>query len=356
MLIHIVGARPNFMKLAPLYRECKKNNLSQKIVHTGQHYDKNMSDVFFEKFDIPAPEYNLNIHNGSHSWQTANMMIAIEEVLLKEKPKVVVVFGDVNSTMAAALVCSKLMIPIVHVEAGLRSGDNTMPEEINRRVTDTLANVLYTPSADADQNLLNEGVKPERIELVGNIMIDILMQSLPYIDDSLLSKYPAKFGILTLHRPSNVDYPERLKEIIESIVRISLDIPLVFPVHPRKKNEIELLISQYPKHNIIVEEPVDYFSMLCLEKNAVLAITDSGGLQEETTYLGVPCLVLRENTERPVTVSMGTGELIGFNYDKLEKFVSIILNNKYKKGKVPELWDGKTSERIVKSLIKRFSA
>ncbi|MBC7901878.1 MAG: UDP-N-acetylglucosamine 2-epimerase (non-hydrolyzing), partial [Gemmatimonadaceae bacterium] len=264
MLLHIVGARPNFMKLAPLYRECKRMGIAQKILHTGQHYDKNMSDVFFEKFEIPTPDFNLNINNGSNTWQTANMMIAIEKVLQDEQPAAVVVFGDVNSTLAASLVCAKIGCPIVHVEAGLRSWDNTMPEEINRRVTDTLADYLYTPSEDGNVNLIREGVAPERIIFVGNIMIDILVQSLPYTDNSILSKYPEKYGLLTMHRPSNVDDPAKLKKAIDSLINISKKLPLIFPVHPRKRKEIMELLDTAPAHQIITEEPFDYFTMINL--------------------------------------------------------------------------------------------
>jgi UDP-N-acetylglucosamine 2-epimerase (non-hydrolysing) len=352
-LIHVVGARPNFMKVAPIYRACADRNISQVIVHTGQHYDPNMSDVFFRELHIPTPDINLDVGSGSHAEQTAKVMLRFADVVPSLQPDWVLVYGDINSTLAAALVCAKLSIRVAHVEAGLRSFDRTMPEEINRLVTDQLADLLFTPSADADTNLLREGISAEKIQLVGNIMIDSLVRSLSLAQQRPIDQYPAKYALVTLHRPSNVDDSAILSKLLHSLMRISQQLPVVFPVHPRTRQRINGLGDlEYPPDLHFVE-PVGYLDFLRLEQRAAVVITDSGGIQEETTFLGVPCLTLRENTERPITVSLGTNLLLGSDYARLEREVDTILAGSFKQGQIPPLWDGHTAERIVDVLENR---
>lgn len=362
-VIHVVGARPNFMKLAPLHRALTNTPIEQKVIHTGQHYDAFMSDIFFEQLQIPRPDYHMGIGSGTHSVQTAKMMMGLEEIFLNEKPDWVIVYGDVNSTLAAALVCSKNQIKICHVEAGLRSYDRTMPEEINRIVTDQLSDLLLTPSIDGNENLQKEGIHPSKVILVGNIMIDSLFWSLKWIEQNpqsiqtalkLLNQYqlkPQHYILVTLHRPSNVDEPSKLQLIIQALGEISHHTPVLFPVHPRTKKMLEnLKIENYPQ--LFFESPLGYMDFLHLQQNALALVTDSGGIQEETTALGIPCLTLRENTERPITITQGTNQLIGNDFSKLTFELNKIIQGEGKKGKIPELWDGKTAERIKDIFMK----
>lgn len=347
-LIHVVGARPNFMKVAPVLRALEvRGKFDQLLVHTGQHYDANMSDIFFQQLGMPKPHFNLEVGSGSHTAQTAAVMTRFEEVLLREKPSMVLVYGDVNSTVAAALVCAKLLVPLTHVEAGLRSNDRRMPEEINRIVTDRLADLLLTPSEDGDVNLLREGVAKEKIHMVGNVMIDTLVRLLPSAAMPPGLDLPEGFILVTLHRPSNVDEESSLGAIMRSIETMARRRKVVFPVHPRTRKRIGDLGLIPSNPNILLLEPLGYLEFLALESKAGVVVTDSGGVQEETTYLGVPCLTLRENTERPVTVELGTNELIGSRLDYMLEKVDQILAGKGKKGTVPPLWDGKAGDRIA---------
>lgn len=346
-LIHVVGARPNFMKLAPLRRAIQDHpELEQAVVHTGQHYDFNMSDVFFRQLGMSQPEINLGVGAGSHAQQTADIMSKFEPVLLQEKPDWVVVYGDVNSTLAATLVCAKLSIPVAHVESGLRSFDREMPEEINRLVTDQLSSLLFTPSEDADRNLLAEGIPNDRIRLVGNIMIDTLVKMLPNCDEFMPQEVSRPYALVTMHRPSNVDDPLWFSAFVEVLQSFSRQIQIVFPLHPRTRTQIERSDIQ-PEGGVTWMEPVSYMEFLALQKNAMLVITDSGGIQEETTYLGVPCLTMRKNTERPVTVELGTNLLIGRDLQRLRREFENVLSGNLKRGKIPPLWDGKTGARIA---------
>jgi UDP-N-acetylglucosamine 2-epimerase (non-hydrolysing) len=338
------------MKVAPLYRACAENSIIQLIVHTGQHYDENMSKVFFQELNISAPDINLEVGSGSHAEQTARVMLRFEKVVLDLRPDWVLVYGDINSTLAAALVCAKLSIPVAHVEAGLRSFDRAMPEEINRLLTDQIADLLFTPSEDANANLLREGVPAEKIHLVGNIMIDTLVNCLPLAGHTPNARYPSQYALVTLHRPSNVDDSDTLARLFQSLTRISYKLPVIFPVHPRTRQRIGHLDNlEYPP-DLHMIDPLGYLEFLSLEQHAAVVITDSGGIQEETTFLGVPCLTLRENTERPITVSIGTNVLIGSDYSRLEKEVDAVLDGTFKKGQIPSLWDGNTARRIVEVL------
>lgn len=353
-ILHVVGARPNFMKVAPVMRALeKKEGVKQILVHTGQHYDVNMSDIFFQQLGIPTPDINLEVGSGSHAVQTAQIMTRIETVLLEQKPDLVLVPGDVNSTMAAAVVCAKLLIPIGHVEAGLRSFDRTMPEEINRLLTDQISDLLFTPSVDGDENLIREGIAPAKIHFVGNVMIDTLVRLLPQaleLWDGLstsLKIQEKKYCLVTLHRPSNVDESSHLLKIMDALEKLSEDIAMIFPLHPRTRQHLEKMGLNINKPNMRIIEPLGYLDFLSLQKHSKLLITDSGGIQEETTFMGIPCLTVRENTERPITVAMGTNILVGQDIEKLKQETSRILNNGVKLGKIPPLWDGKASERIA---------
>ena len=346
-ILHVVGTRPNFVKAGPVLRAIREHGLRQTLVHTGQHYDRNMSDVFFTQLEIPEPDINLEVGSGTHAWQTAEIMRRLEPIVLERKPDIVLVYGDVNSTVAAALVCSKLLIPIGHVEAGLRSFDRTMPEEINRLVTDRLSNLLFTPSEDGDSNLRQEGVPKERIHRVGNVMIDSLIRLLPAARNNSKNG----FALVTLHRPSNVDDLENLQRILHSLTEVSGKLGVVFPVHPRTRQRI----ADFDIHpeNLHLLDPMPYIEFLSLESRAAVVITDSGGIQEETTYLGVPCLTLRTNTERPITVELGTNILVGNDKSRLDSELSNILAGKPKQGVIPPLWDGHAGERIA-DVVSRF--
>jgi len=353
-IIHVVGARPNFMKMAPVYNAIKKYNIKQLIVHTGQHYSENMSDIFFRELKIKSADINLRVGSNTQASQVANIMTKFENIVLNEKPNLVLVYGDVNSTLAASLVCAKLGIKTGHIEAGLRSYDLNMPEEINRVVTDKISSFFFTPSKDGDTNLIKEGTDKKNIFFVGNVMIDTLINFLNVIKKRKRIDLPfSKFGVVTIHRPSNVDDPAKLRDIVKSLNKISKKIPLIFPVHPRTKKQLEGIKDLYfNKDRIRLTEPLGYLDFLNLIYYSSLVITDSGGIQEETTYLKVPCLTLRKNTERPITISEGTNTLIGTDYKLLERLVDEIISGNYKKSKIPNKWDGKASERIAKTIIK----
>jgi len=339
------------MKAAPVLRALKEHSkVKQTLVHTGQHYDANMSEVFFQQLGIPAPDVNLEVGSGSHSQQTADIMSRFEPVVNRSAPDLVLVYGDVNSTLAAALVCSKLLIRVGHVEAGLRSFDRTMPEEINRLLTDRIADLLFTPSEDADRNLGREGISRNKIHRVGNAMIDTLVRLLPKALQRKMGGLPDRYALVTLHRPSNVDDSRVLKSILESLLEVSLHLDVVFPVHPRTRARIEE--SGIHAANLHLLEAMPYVEFLGLQRRAAVVITDSGGVQEETTYLQVPCLTLRENTERPVTVTMGTNILVGQDRVKLHAELAKILEGKGKPGRIPPLWDGHASERIAEIIQK----
>lgn len=357
-ILHVVGARPNFMKVAPVFHAMSKyRDLNQAILHTGQHYDVNMSDVFFQQLGMPAPAFNLDVGSDTHARQTAEIMIRIEPVLLAERPDWVMVYGDVNSTVAATLVCKKLLIKVAHVEAGLRSFDRTMPEEVNRVVTDQLADLLFTPSQDGNENLEREGISSVRIHLVGNVMIDTLIKMLP---SAPVIPHPLERGryvLVTLHRPSNVDDPAWLRLLFDALVEISEGNTVVFPVHPRtRKHLAQIGLGTERTGNIILLEPQPYLDFLALQRDAALVITDSGGVQEETTFLGVPCMTVRENTERPITLSMGTNILVGRDISRIRSTAAEVLAGCAKKGCVPPLWDGKASERIAMILVGEVQA
>jgi UDP-N-acetylglucosamine 2-epimerase (non-hydrolysing) len=322
-----------------------------------------MSDIFFQQLGIPAPDINLEVGSGSHAVQTAQIMMRFEETVLKEKPEMVLVYGDINSTVAAALVCAKLGVKVGHVEAGLRSFDRAMPEEINRLMTDQIADILFTPSQDGDENLMHEGIKAEKIHFVGNVMIDTLVRLLPEADalwpklSSDLQISEKQYGLVTLHRPSNVDDPDVLLHIIETLEEISEESPIVFPIHPRTRARIaDSGRKMKTDGRLQLVEPIGYMDFLCLQKRAKLVITDSGGIQEETTFLGVPCLTVRENTERPVTVTMGTNTLVGQDMARLREETGRIMRGEARTGHIPPLWDGHAADRIAAILSNSFEA
>ena len=344
-VIHVVGARPNFMKAAPVLRALKTRKIAQALIHTGQHYDVKMSDVFFEQLGLPAPNVNLAVGSGTHAKQTAEIMTRLEPVLLERKPDLVVVYGDVNSTIATALVGAKLGMRIAHVEAGLRSFDRTMPEEINRLVTDQLADLLFTPSEDGDENLRKEGIAAEKIFRVGNVMIDSLVRLLPAAQRRKRSDLPERYALVTLHRPANVDDGAVLRNILQSLLEVNRELTVIFPAHPRTQKRISEFGLESSQLRVL--DPLPYVEFLALQAGATMVITDSGGIQEETTYLGVPCFTLRENTERPITVSMGTNVLVGRDPEKLRAEVSRVLAGAARKGAIPPLWDGKAAERVA---------
>lgn len=347
-IFHVIGARPNFMKAAPVIRALSAYPVEQIVVHTGQHYDFNMSDIFFQQLGMPAPDVNLQVGSASHAQQTAHIMCKFEPVVLEKKPDLVVVYGDVNSTVAAALVCSKLMVRVAHVEAGLRSFDREMPEEINRLVTDQLSDLLFTPSEDGNRNLEREGVAPEKVFFAGNVMIDTLVRMLPEADRRLPADLPSRYALVTLHRPSNVDDLDWLGSLLSSLERVGNDLQVIFPVHPRTRQKIANLGAAEKNGHIRYLEPLPYLDFLALQKHAAVVITDSGGIQEETTFLGVPCLTVRENTERPVTITMGTNALVGRDTSVLARELNRILSGHRKGAGVPPLWDGHAAERIAK--------
>jgi UDP-N-acetylglucosamine 2-epimerase (non-hydrolysing) len=358
-VINVVGARPNFMKVAPIVEAMKRREreFTPLVVHTGQHYDAAMSDAFFRDLDLPQPDVYLGVGSASHAAQTAAVMERFEPVVLQEKPDWVLVVGDVNSTLACALVCVKLGVKVAHVEAGLRSRDRTMPEEINRLLTDQIADLLFTPSADAHENLRAEGIPEERIRLVGNVMIDSLYKHLERSRQSRIKDQlglaDQSYAVLTLHRPANVDDAEALGRILDALERISEQLPIVFPVHPRTRKTIAHLglgerVEKTRALRLI--EPLGYLDFLSLYSGARLVLTDSGGIQEETSVLGIPCLTLRENTERPITVTLGTNTIVGTDPEKIIAAAVTALGETSKKVVSIPLWDGHTAERIVDAL------
>jgi UDP-N-acetylglucosamine 2-epimerase (non-hydrolysing) len=382
-ILHVVGARPNFMKAAPVLRALGSHpSVCQTLVHTGQHYDSAMSDVFFQQLGMPKPDCNLGVGSGTHAQQTAAIMQAFEPVLKQYEPDLVLVYGDVNSTVAAALVCSKLSVRVAHIEAGLRSRDRTMPEEVNRMLTDQLSDLLFTPSVDGDENLLREGIEPSRIHRVGNVMIDSLVRFLPRTDEYFRSDVAAPYALVTLHRPSNVDDLPWLRELLTTLTELSSHLNIVFPVHPRtrqrlndlesapatvataassasdrRRQEAQFVATQTAQ--LLLLDPLPYLQFIALQRHAAVVITDSGGIQEETTFLGVPCLTVRENTERPITIIMGTNQLVGRDLTKLRSAVENILASKLASSgaKIPEphpipLWDGHAADRIASFLVK----
>jgi UDP-N-acetylglucosamine 2-epimerase (non-hydrolysing) len=356
-IVHVIGARPNYMKMAPLIEALRAvTPFRQVLVNTGQHYDDLMARSFVRDLALPTPDYDLGVGSASHAVQTAKVMMAFEEVCLAERPDLVMVVGDVNSTMAASLVAAKLMIPVAHVEAGLRSNDRTMPEEINRIVTDRLSDLLLTPSPDGNDNLLAEGVPAEKIHLVGNIMIDSLLRHLPMASlDRVRNRIDVSdgaFAVLTLHRPSNVDEPVVLQRILSAVRTIASRLPVVFPVHPRTRQRMHDFGLDGSLANVVVTDPLGYIDFLSLTSHARLILTDSGGLQEESTALGIPCLTLRENTERPITVTHGTNQIVGTDTAAILAGFERALSPTAPAQR-PELWDGRTAERIV-NVVSRY--
>ena len=353
-VLHVVGARPNYMKIAPIMGEMGRfpETFSQMLVHTGQHYDAQMSQVFFEELGMPRPHVNLEVGSSSHAWQTAQVMLRFEPVVQEFEPDWVIVVGDVNSTLACALVCSKLGVRVAHVEAGLRSFDRTMPEETNRLLTDQIADLLFTPSPDGDENLLRESIAPHKIHFVGNVMIDTLIRLLPKAV-TLWPQLQASFGLdryilVTLHRPSNVDDPATLTEILVALSEISRDLPVLFPVHPRTRQRITEF--GVPAGGVNLLTPLGYLDFLALQAHAALVLTDSGGIQEETTFLGVPCLTARPNTERPITITHGTNQLVASQRDALVAAMCQRLAEQTIPREPPPLWDGRAASRIVQIL------
>jgi UDP-N-acetylglucosamine 2-epimerase (non-hydrolysing) len=361
-LLIIAGARPNFMKVAPIIKAAQAHNqrvrngerqIQCRLVHTGQHYDAKMSDIFFQELGIPAPDVNLEVGSGSHAAQTANIMLRFEPVLEKERPDWLVVVGDVNSTMACTLVASKMGIKVAHVEAGLRSGDRTMPEEINRLVTDSIADLLLTPSEDADQNLRHEGVSESKIKLVGNIMIDSLVANLDKArGNSILKTHgltKGQFAYVTLHRPANVDHKESLNAIMTALSDLSKEMPVAFPMHPRTRKMLaQHGVDPSRSPNLLIIDPIGYHESICLTESAKVVVTDSGGLQEESTFFQTPCLTLRPNTERPVTITVGSNRLT--TPERLGSELKELNQNRLR-GSIPPLWDGRTAERVLAHLL-----
>ena len=367
ILMCVVGARPNFMKMAPIMRQlkCVDHLVKPFLVHTGQHYDQAMKDTFFQQLGIPEPNIDLGVGSGSHAVQTANIMLRFEPVLDDINPFAVLVVGDVNSTIACGLVAVKKQIPLIHVEAGLRSYDKEMPEEINRILTDQLSDLLFTTERTAANNLIKEGIDNSRIFFAGNVMIDSLLSNRKQAVSvqTTLNKYGCtqdlvknQYALLTLHRPSNVDDIETLARLIGVIKRVSNKLPIVFPVHPRTQQKISQagFLSDLSENRLILLPPVSYLEMLGLMQSAKLVLTDSGGLQEETTAFGIPCVTLRENTERPITVTEGTNTIVGTDPNKIMQCVDDILLNSGKSGRIPEYWDGHASDRIVAEILRRY--
>jgi UDP-N-acetylglucosamine 2-epimerase (non-hydrolysing) len=352
-IVHVVGARPNYMKIAPLMRALSVVPVCQCLVNTGQHYDDQLAGAVMRDLALPSPDWNLAVGSGTHAAQTARVMMAFEQVCGTVKPDLVVVVGDVNSTMAATLVSAKLSIPVAHIESGLRSFDRTMPEEINRVVTDQLSELLFTPSPDADENLRREGIAQHRIHRVGNIMVDSLLETLPDARFDRLADHisfaPKTYGVLTLHRPSNVDDPDTFRSILDAVETISRQIPIVFPVHPRTRQRLAQFNLNSRSNRLVLTDPFGYVDFLALVAHARVILTDSGGLQEESTVLRIPCLTLRDNTERPITITSGTNRLVGTDARAIvEGFEAI--GTAPVNGRIPELWDGQTAPRIARTL------
>jgi UDP-N-acetylglucosamine 2-epimerase (non-hydrolysing) len=351
-ILHVIGARPNFVKAAAVIDALDSTRkVVQKIVHTGQHYDPKISEVFFQELEIPKPDFNLQVGSGSHAAQTSEIMSRFEPIVMNQRPDLVLVYGDVNSTLAAALVCAKVGIRVAHVEAGLRSFDRTMPEEINRLLTDQIADYLFTPSEDDDRNLAKEGIAPDRVHRVGNVMIDTLARWLPKALEQKPADLLPRYALVTLHRPSNVDDVRWLESLFNCLVELSKDLPVLFAMHPRTRERLDKAGLAIRRDRFRLMNPVPYLTFLALEHQATVVITDSGGVQEETTFLNVPCLTVRENTERPITVSLGTNELVGRDLNALSSGVRKVCAGQFKKGRIPPLWDGKASQRIASILV-----
>ncbi len=353
----VAGARPNFMKLAPVHRALKlRPELETRIIHTGQHYDHGMTGVFFEELRIPEPAVHLGVGSGSHGAQTARILESYEAHLLSAPPSAIVVFGDVNSTIACALAAVKLGIPVVHVEAGLRSFDRTMPEEINRILTDSIAELLLVSEHSGLDNLRNEGIADSRVRLVGNVMIDTLVEELARVDDAVLARHglePGEYGLVTMHRPSNVDDPRTLRGMVEVLVEIGRSLPLVFPIHPRTRRALDasgLAGLLHAGDGVRCLDPIPYRENLALMRGAKVVLTDSGGMQEETTHLGVPCLTLRENTERPVTTTIGTSRLVGSDPEAILTAFRDVAEGRWPAGERVPLWDGHAAERVAREI------
>lgn len=379
-VMHVVGARPNFMKVAPLMREMSRyrQRFNQLLVHTGQHYDEEMSQSFFNDLKLTEPDIYLGVGSGTHAEQTGKIMTEFECVCFQEKPDLVIVVGDVNSTIACALVAAKLCVPVSHIEAGLRSFDRTMPEEINRVLTDQISDYLFTTCEDANQNLIKEGIAKNKIFFVGNTMIDSLLDHIRIAEDSIIleklglrkEQNIVKYGLVTLHRPSNVDHPEILKGILSALNEIAKEISIIFPAHPRTIKQIKnfklVKMAHYGKNffpnalmdtkqNMITMPPLSYLDFLCLMSKATMVLTDSGGIQEETTILGIPCLTLRNNTERPITVKEGTNVVVGNNPEKIKEVAFRLLKRGIVRKRIPKYWDGKAAQRIINILNKELS-
>ena len=361
-ILNIVGARPNFMKIAPIHRLMKiSENFDPLLLHTGQHYDQKMSKIFFDDLEMPEPQIYLGVGSGSHAEQTGRVMIELEKIVMELNPDLILVVGDVNSTLAASLVASKLHVPIAHVEAGLRSFDRNMPEEINRIVTDSVADLLLVTEKSGETNLVNEGVPQSKIHFVGNVMIDSLLhfrqkaQNSKILEQLNLVEQP--YSLVTLHRPSNVDSQKSFSNILDAFNEIEKKIPIIFPIHPRTKKMIEQLgfgKKIENMKNLKMTDPLGYLDFLNIMQSAKFLLTDSGGIQEETTVLGIPCITMRENTERPVTVELGTNVIVGMNTEKIINESSKILSGTFKKGQIPPLWDGKAATRIIEIIKNKF--
>ncbi|APF20199.1 UDP-N-acetylglucosamine 2-epimerase [Caldithrix abyssi DSM 13497] len=362
-VINVVGARPNFMKIAPIQREMSKySNIKPVLVHTGQHYDKRMSKFFFNDLQLPEPDIYLGVGSGTHAEQTAKIMTHFEKILNEEKPDLVLVVGDVNSTAACSLVAAKMNTKIAHVEAGLRSFDRTMPEEINRLVTDVLSDLLFVTEKSGLENLKREGIADHKVHFVGHVMIDSLIYFKPKADQSAildeLNLTPGEYGVITLHRPSNVDNKQNFEKLLNAFAQIEQRLPLIFPIHPRSQKMIDqfgLREKVEKMSNLRLLDPLGYLDFMKLLHNAKLVLTDSGGIQEETTFLGIPCITMRENTERPITVEIGTNVLVGTDTQRIVLEAEKILDGNAKKGQIPELWDGHAAERIVKIINEELS-
>jgi len=365
-VINIVGARPNFMKIAPLMEQYKHDsNIEPLLVHTGQHYDEKMSDLFFRQLGIPEPDINLEIGSGTHAFQTAEIMKAFEPVVLEHKPDAVLVVGDVNSTIACGLVAVKLGVKLIHIEAGLRSGDRSMPEEINRVLTDSISDMLFCTEQSGVDNLIKEGIAPEKIHLVGNVMIDTLLKNLQKAQESkIIEQLQAQgriggdgFVVLTMHRPSNVDGSKTFSQILDALEIIQKDLPILFPIHPRTRRNLAALGLQDRMdslRNIHLMDPIGYLDFLKLNSCARVVLTDSGGIQEETTVLKVPCITLRENTERPITAKIGSNQIVGTDPQKILAAYRNATSGNWREPQIPPLWDGKAAQRIVRILLEKL--
>ena len=359
-VINVVGARPNFMKIAPIQKQMSLDpDIETFLVHTGQHYDEKMSKLFFDDLQLPKPDIFLNVGSASHAVQTAKIMVEFEQILEKEQPDLVVVVGDVNSTVACSIVAQKMQVKVAHVEAGLRSFDRTMPEEINRLITDVISDMLFVTEKSGIENLKNEGVADSKVHFVGNVMIDSLVNfSAKAAASSIMDVLDVQkdnYALITLHRPGNVDDPEIFSRLLDTFETIEKDLTLIFPIHPRSRKMIQNFgLDDRVKNmqNLILLDPMGYLDFMKLLHNAKLVLTDSGGIQEETTYLQVPCITMRENTERPITVHIGTNVLVGTDTDLILSEVQKILRGDFQKGSIPELWDGSAAKRIVKIIKK----